>query len=91
MQNKHSFSNIPPYFTKQKVIQPLLRLFLTLNFRINKGDNLSDIPDSDFWVGIREGNQRFGWGESVFQLKNLFQGDLNIINNIEFINGFSER
>lgn len=72
----------------QKVIEPILKLFLQLNLRYSKEEYVHESYEDEFSVGYKDDEGRFGY-DKKFDLNLLFEKkESNIINKLEFINSF---
>lgn len=71
----------------QQVINSVMKPFLVLNLKSDKEKHIYDEKD-EFIVGLKDDRGKFIY-EYKFNLTYLFNDkELNIINNLEFINGF---
>ncbi|CDM70378.1 Hypothetical protein CM240_3261 [Clostridium bornimense] len=79
----------------QKVINPVLKKFLSLNLlRIQNSDiNVFSIPyDNSYLIGLTNDNNDDFLSEYTFDLKNLFIDEKkNIISKLEFIDNFQDK
>jgi len=72
----------------QKVIEPVLKLFLQLNLRYYKEEHVYESYDNEFTVGHKNEDGTFSYNKK-FDLKLLFEKkESNIINKLEFIDSF---
>lgn len=72
----------------QKVIEPVLKLFLQLNLRYYKEEHVYESYDNEFAVGHKNEDGTFSYNKK-FDLKLLFEKkESNIINKLEFIDSF---
>ena len=76
----------------ENLISPIFGMFLKLNLEFTKGENMIYIPNEDFLVGIRNESgeiEDFSRG-NTFSLKQLFDPGINIVNRLNFLEGFTE-
>lgn len=74
----------------EKVIQPILRIYLELSLKMDRVDNISGLDSEKFMVGLKNSHGEYYW-DSKFNMMNLFEGNISSISSkLEFVDGFSE-
>ena len=72
----------------QEVIDPTFKMYLDLNLKASKLENIANFYSTEFTVGLKKEDGSF-IRDSKFDLVHLFkQKDLNINDKLEFIDGF---